>query len=53
MRIGVVPLDHEPVLSVDLMGVEPIAPTLQKSVAPSGMQARRISDFRLQIYELV
>ena len=37
---GVFPLDHEPVDSVDLMGVEPIAPTLQESVAASGMQAR-------------
>ena len=36
---GVFPLDHGPVCSVDLMGVEPIAPTLQESVAASGMQA--------------
>jgi len=27
--------------SVDLMGVEPTTPTLQGSVAPSGMQAHR------------
>jgi len=27
-------LDHEPVVSVDRMGIEPIAPTLQESVAP-------------------
>jgi hypothetical protein len=29
-----------PCFPVDLMGVEPTAPTLQGSVAPSGMQAR-------------
>jgi len=34
-------LDHEPIkLSVDLKGVEPIAPILQGSVAPIGMQAQ-------------
>jgi hypothetical protein len=38
---GVFPLDHEPVFffRVDRMGVEPIAPTLQGSVAPNGMSA--------------
>ena len=35
-RAGVVPLDHEPIDSVDRMGIEPNAPTLQKSVAPLG-----------------
>ena len=30
----VVPLDHEPIDSVDRMGIEPNAPTLQGSVAP-------------------
>ena len=40
-RTGVVPLDHEPMLfRVDRMGVEPITPTLQGSVAPNGMPAR-------------
>ena len=38
---GVFPLDHQPVLlKVDRMGVEPITPTLQGSVAPNGMPAR-------------
>ena len=36
---GVFPLDHEPVVSVDLIGVEPITPILQGSVASIGMQA--------------
>ena len=39
-RAGVVPLDHEPIDSVDLMGVEPITPILQGSVASIGMQAQ-------------
>ena len=40
---GVFPLDHEPnCFEVDLMGVEPTTPTLQGSVAPSGMQAHSI-----------
>ena len=34
-------MDHEPnKMSVDLKGVEPIAPILQGSVAPIGMQAQ-------------
>ena len=33
---GVFPLDHEPVFSVDRMGIEPITPTLQESVASLG-----------------
>ena len=33
-------LTMSPCCSVDLMGVEPNTPTLQESVAPSGMQAR-------------
>jgi hypothetical protein len=33
---GVFPLDHEPVISVDRMGIEPITPTLQQSVASLG-----------------
>ena len=36
---GVVPLDHQPVVAVDLIGVEPITPILQGSVASIGMQA--------------
>ena len=39
---GVVPLDHQPVVSVDLIGVEPITPILQGSVASIGMQAQLI-----------
>ena len=35
-RTGVFPLDHEPVFSVDRMGIEPITPTLQESVASLG-----------------
>jgi len=36
-------LDHQPIrLSVDRMGVEPITPTLQGSVAPNGMPARSL-----------
>ena len=33
---GVFPLDHEPVFSVDRMGIEPITPILQGSVASLG-----------------
>ena len=33
---GVFPLDHEPSFSVDRMGIEPITPTLQESVASLG-----------------
>ena len=36
---GVVPLDHQPEKQVDLIGVEPITPILQGSVASIGMQA--------------
>ena len=39
---GVVPLDHQPVQSVDLMGVEPIAVRVQTQLAPIGMQAQVI-----------
>ena len=35
-RTGVFPLDHEPVISVDRMGIEPITPILQGSVASLG-----------------
>jgi hypothetical protein len=35
-------LDHQPVVSVDLIGVEPITPILQGSVASIGMQAHFI-----------
>ena len=35
-RTGVFPLDHEPVFSVDRMGIEPITPILQGSVASLG-----------------
>ncbi len=44
-RTGVFPLDHEPVFSVDRMGIEPITPILQGSVASIGMQARIVERF--------
>ena len=43
---GVFPLDHEPVVAVDLIGVEPITPILQRSVASIGMQALRFQEVR-------
>jgi hypothetical protein len=43
---GVFPLDHEPVVTVDLIGVEPITPILQGSVASIGIQAHRFQEVR-------
>ena len=39
---GVLPFDEQPVVSVDLIGVEPITPILQGSVASIGMQAQLV-----------
>ena len=48
-RASVVPFDHEPMIGVDRMGIEPNAPTLQKSVAPWNMPARnRVVAFALR-----
>jgi hypothetical protein len=42
---------HLVISPVDLMGVEPITPILQGSVAPNGMEAQAILDFRLRILD--